>query len=576
MPYSPSLSIHSDMIASGAAVVKIIGRFDSIIKGNIRREIKRYLNRTSTKQVNVDVSEIGCFDGWLESGRRIHTYLILDKPKRPRLKRRKNFMKKSIAYPNNTFRIPLILDKFLAVWVSIAVFLIIAPSESFSARNVTEAPVSFSHLVKIANPSVVNISTVKTIHEDRESAIPFGPNDPMRDFFEHYFGGQIPKKYKQKSLGTGFIIDQKGFILTNNHVVEQTDEIRVRTADDKEFGAKIVGRDPMTDLALIRIKSDMPFIPLILGDSNLLEVGDWVVAIGNPFGLGNTVTAGIVSAKYRQIGAGAYDNFIQTDTPINLGNSGGPLLNTAGEVIGINTAIFSQSGGSVGIGFAIPINMAKDLLPQLKKGKVTRGWIGVTIQKVTPELKDKLNLPFERGALVSDVASRGPADESGIMRRDVIVSFDGKPIRESRELPYVVASTPVGKTVSVEIIRNREKMIAEVRVGELKTASEEEYLQMPKGELRFGMTLQEITPELAQQYDLPETSGLIIVNVENNSPAAEADLRSGDILLEVDQIPVNSLAAFNRKISQYKKGNTILFLINRNGSILFLTLTISG
>lgn len=483
-------------------------------------------------------------------------------------------MNKLKLHQNNPTRIPLILGRFWVVWVIIAVLSVGGSSESFSAMNTATPPGSFSPLVKIANPSVVNISTVKIIKEEREGSMPFGPNDPMKDFFERYFGGQIPKKYKQKSLGTGFIIDKKGFILTNNHVVEQTDEIRVRTADDKEFAAKIVGRDLMTDLALIRIKSDTPFIPLPLGDSNRLEVGDWVVAIGNPFGLGNTVTAGIVSAKYRQIGAGAYDNFIQTDTPINPGNSGGPLLNTAGEVIGINTAIFSESGGSVGIGFAIPINMVKDLLPQLKKGKVIRGWIGVIIQKVTPELKDKLNLPDEKGALVSDVVSRGPAGESGIKRGDVIVSFDGKPIRESRELPYIVASTSLGKTVPVDIIRNREKMRAEVRVGELKI--EEEYQQGSKAEPSFGMILQEITPEIAQQYDLSETSGLIIVNVENNSPAAEADLRSGDIILEVDRTPVKSIAAFNRKIRQYKKGNTILFLINRDGSTRFLTLTISG
>ena len=483
-------------------------------------------------------------------------------------------MNKLKLHQNNPTRIPLILGRFWVVWVIIAVLSVGGSSESFSAMNTATPPGSFSPLVKIANPSVVNISTVKIIKEEREGSMPFGPNDPMKDFFERYFGGQIPKKYKQKSLGTGFIIDKKGFILTNNHVVEQTDEIRVRTADDKEFAAKIVGRDLMTDLALIRIKSDTPFIPLLLGDSNRLEVGDWVVAIGNPFGLGNTVTAGIVSAKYRQIGAGAYDNFIQTDTPINPGNSGGPLLNTAGEVIGINTAIFSESGGSVGIGFAIPINMVKDLLPQLKKGKVIRGWIGVIIQRVTPELKDKLNLPDEKGALVSDVVSRGPAGESGIKRGDVIVSFDGKLIKESRELPYIVASTSVGKTVPVDIIRNREKMRAEVRVGELKI--EEEYQQISKAEPSFGMILQEITPEIAQQYDLSETSGLIIVNVENNSPAAEADLRSGDIILEVDRTPVKSIAAFNRKIRQYKKGNTILFLINRDGSTRFLTLTISG
>jgi len=478
------------------------------------------------------------------------------------------------VHQNNPGRIPLIPGRFLAVLVIIAVLLVMGSSESFSTMKAATPFGSFSNLVKIANPSVVNISTVKIVKEEREGQMPFGPNDPMRDFFERYFGGQIPKKYKQTSLGTGFIIDPKGFILTNNHVVEQTDEIRVRTADGKEFAAKIVGRDPITDLALIRIKSDTPFIPLILGDSNRLEVGDWVIAIGNPFGLGNTVTAGIVSAKYRQIGAGAYDNFIQTDTPINLGNSGGPLLNTDGEVIGINTAIFSQSGGSVGIGFAIPINMAKDLLPQLKKGKVIRGWIGVTIQKVTPELKDKLNLADEKGALVSDVDSRGPADESGIKRGDVIVSFDEKPIRESRELAYIVASTPVGKTVFVEVIRNQEKIRPEVRVGEYKI--EEEYQKVSKAQPSFGMTLQEITPELAEQYDLAETSGLIIINVDSNSLAAGADLRSGDIILEVDQIPVKTLTAFNRKIQPYKKGDTILFLIDREGSTLFLTLTISG
>jgi serine protease Do len=483
-------------------------------------------------------------------------------------------MKKLRMYQNDSGRIHMILGRFLAVWVIIAVLLVMGSSESFSTMNAATPFGSFSNLVKIANPSVVNISTVKTVKEEREGQMPFGPNDPMRDFFERYFGGQIPKKYKQTSLGTGFIIDQKGFILTNNHVVEQTDEIRVRTADGKEFAAKIVGRDPMTDLALIRIKSDTPFIPLTLGDSNRLEVGDWVIAIGNPFGLGNTVTAGIVSAKYRQIGAGAYDNFIQTDTPINLGNSGGPLLNTNGEVIGINTAIFSQSGGSVGIGFAIPINMVKDLLPQLKKGKVIRGWIGVTIQKVTSELKDKLNLADEKGALVSDVDSGGPADESGIKRGDVIVSFDEKPIRESRELPYIVASTPVGKTVFVEVIRNREKMRADVRVGEYKI--EEEYQKVSKTRPSFGMTLQEITPELAEQYDLAETGGLIIINVDSNSLAAGADLRSGDIILEVDQIPVKTMTAFNRKIQQYKKGDTILFLIDREGSTLFVTLTISG
>jgi serine protease Do len=433
---------------------------------------------------------------------------------------------------------------------------------------------SFSHLVKIASPSVVNISTVTTVKGQQQVPMPFGPDDPLREFFERYFGGQIPREYKQRSLGTGFIIDSNGFILTNNHVVDQSDEIKVKTTDNREYFAEIIGRDPMTDLALIRIKTDVSLPSLVLGDSDRLEVGDWVVAIGNPFGLGNTVTAGIVSAKYRQIGAGAYDNFIQTDTPINPGNSGGPLLNTVGEVVGINTAIFSQSGGSVGIGFAIPINMVKDLLPQLKNGKVIRGWLGVMIQKITPELRAKLNLLDENGALVGDVISGSPADQSGIKRGDVIVSFDGRLIRESRELPYIVASTSVGKTVSVQLIRKREKRNVQVKVGELK-ASIEETPSGPESEYGLGMTLEEVTPELAKQYDLPETSGLIIVKVENDSPAAEADLREGDIILEIDQTPVKRLAAFVRMMRRYKKGDTVLFLINREGATLFVTFTIS-
>jgi serine protease Do len=264
-------------------------------------------------------------------------------------------------------------------------------------------PGSFADLAKKASPSVVNISTVKVLKGRGPMPMPFGQGDPFRDFFERFFHDQIPKDFRQQSLGTGFIIDKEGYILTNNHVVEMADEIKVKFSDGKEYEAKAIGRDPKTDLALIKIESDESLKTLPLGDSEKLEVGDWVVAIGNPFGLGNTVTAGIVSAKYRQIGAGSYDNFIQTDASINPGNSGGPLLDTNGAVVGINTAIFSQSGGNIGIGFAIPVNMAKELLPQLKKGKVVRGWLGVMIQKITPELKEKLNLKDEKGALVADV-----------------------------------------------------------------------------------------------------------------------------------------------------------------------------
>jgi len=435
------------------------------------------------------------------------------------------------------------------------------------------APGSFATLAKKASPSVVNISTVKVVKGGGgHPALPFGPNDPFKDFFERFFRDQMPKDFKQRSLGTGFIIDKEGYILTNNHVVEKADEIKVKLADDREFDAKIVGRDPKTDLALIRIEGAWGLIPLALGDSDALQVGDWVVAIGNPFGLGHTVTAGIVSAKYRQIGAGAYDNFIQTDASINPGNSGGPLLNTAGEVIGINAAIFSKSGGSVGIGFAIPVNMAKDLLPQLKRGRVVRGWLGVMIQNVTPEIKKLFKLDEEKGALVSDVVAGGPADEAGIERGDVIVAVDGKEIKEMKELPYLIASIPVGKTVTVDVIRKGESESIQVTIGELEAEGEKPVVS--KAGPRLGMVVDEITPELARRFGLEDTAGVIVVEVQSNTPAEEAGLQPGDVILEIDQGMVKGLDDFKRKLDSYKAGDTILMLTKRKSGTLYLTLKI--
>ena len=462
---------------------------------------------------------------------------------------------------------------FLIAGFSIAtLFDPISAPEAQTSPVAPVAPGSFSQLAKNASPSVVNISTVKVVKGGGQVPSPFGADDPFREFFERFFGNQPPRDFKQRSLGTGFIIDKEGFILTNNHVVEGTDEITVTLADKREFVAKIIGRDPKTDLALIRIESDQVLPTLPLGDSDKLEVGDWVMAIGNPYGLGHTVTAGIVSAKYRQIGAGTYDNFIQTDASINPGNSGGPLLDTTGKVIGVNTAIFSQSGGSIGIGFAIPINMAKDLLPQLKKGKVVRGWLGVVIQQVTSELKDKLRLFTEKGALVADVVEGGPADKAGIERGDVIVTFDGKDISKSDDLPYIVASTPVGKTVTVEVIRKGQRKSIQVKIGEF----EEEEKPQVASEARpnLGLTVREITPELARDFGLSETSGVVIVQVQANTPAQEAGLAAGDLILEIDQVAVKDLEQFNKMTEGYKAGDTILFLIKRRGSTLFLTLTV--
>jgi serine protease Do len=472
-------------------------------------------------------------------------------------------------------RLPFIGRALLCVLAGMGLVSFIGDGAKASGRTAampSSIPGSFSQLVKEARQSVVNISTVKIIKGGRLFRMPFGEDDPFHDWFERFFKDQIPKEHRQRSLGSGFIIDKDGFILTNNHVVEKTDEIKVKLANEKEYDAKIIGRDPKTDLALIRIETDKPLNPLPLGDSEKLEVGEWVVAIGNPFGLGHTVTAGIVSAKYRQLGAGAYDNFIQTDASINPGNSGGPLLNTQGEVVGINSAIYSRSGGNIGIGFAIPVNMAKDLLPQLKKGKVVRGWLGVTIQKITPELREKLNLRDDKGALVADVTSSGPADKGGIERGDVIISFDGEEITEMKELPYVVASTPVGKVVKVEVIRRGKHKSLEVKMGKLKEEQAEEELAEEVSDL--GMTVDEITPELARQFGLSDERGLVVVQVENNSPAGEAGLRHGDIIVEMDQEPMIDLDEYSKKIRQYTKGDTILFLVKRGEATLYLTLKV--
>lgn len=433
-----------------------------------------------------------------------------------------------------------------------------------------DLPPSFAALAKKAAPGVVNIMAMKVIKAPAEEQMPFGPDHPFKDFFDRFFGDRMPRQFRQGALGSGFIIDAEGMILTNNHVVEDATEIKVKLADDREFKAEIVGRDPRTDLALIRIKADGPLPILPLGDSDVLEVGDWVVAIGNPFGLGNTVTSGIVSAKYRRIGAGAYDNFIQTDAPINPGNSGGPLLNMQGKVVGINSAIFSQSGGNVGIGFAIPINMVQDLLPQLRKGKVRRSFLGVIIQDVTPELKEKLQLGTDSGALVSDVIAGGPGFKAGILRGDVIISFDGKPVRSSHELPLIVAATPIGKKVMVEIMRKGKKMRLQAHTEEL-----EEEAQPSESEaegVKLGLRLQALSPELAQTYDLERTRGLLIVQVEQGSPAAEAGLQPGDIIVEADQQPVGEVAAFKRIISRHPKDGTLLMLVDRGGHTVFITL----
>jgi len=459
------------------------------------------------------------------------------------------------------------------------IFLMILWIGATPAMSSSDNPGSFAGLVKDASPSVVNVSVEKVTemaggNSPFGSPSPYGQDDPMQDFLKRFFGDRMPKKFKQKGLGSGFIIDKEGYILTNNHVVEGTDKITVTLNNEKEYDAKIIGRDPKTDIALIKIDADLDVEPLKFGDSEEIEVGDWVVAIGSPFGLGHTVTAGIISAKYRKIGMGAYDDFLQTDASINPGNSGGPLLSTDGKVIGINSAIFSQTGGSVGIGFAIPINMVKDLLPQLKKGKVIRGWLGVMIQEITPELKDSLGLKSEAGALVSDVTEDSPAEKAGIKRGDVIISFDGKDIKEMSDLPYMVAVTPVDSNVKVKVIRDGKEKTLQVKIAEAKESSSAAVQgnnNMNEGP-RLGMSLMENSKQYARQYNLPDYRGLVVTEIMPGSPAAMAGIQPGDIILELDKKPIESLKEFKDKISKYKAGDTMLFLIKRQSGSFFLTL----
>jgi len=425
----------------------------------------------------------------------------------------------------------------------------------------------FASLAKRLRPVVVNISTTQVSEGVQGFGSPFGEED----FWRKFFGGPLPRgPQRQKSLGSGFIIDHDGSILTNNHVVENAEKITVRLADEREFEAKVVGKDSKTDIAVIKINAKGNFSVPPLGDSDQLDVGEWVMAIGNPFGLDNTVTAGIVSAKGRHIGAGPYDNFIQTDASINPGNSGGPLINLRGEVVGINTAIFSRTGGNIGIGFAIPINLVKELLPQLKgKGKVTRGYLGVLIQKVTPDIAESLGVDKARGALVANVSKDGPAEQAGVKVGDVIVEFDGKEIKESNDLPIIVARTPVDKKAKLKVLRDKKEVTLTVAVGELK---DEEVVASAKEKGELGLTVQRVTPQIAESLGLDRAEGVVITAVEPGSSGDEAGLRRGDIVLEIDRKPVRSLAEYRRAIGEGRKGKGILFLVRRGDNTLFLAL----
>lgn len=442
------------------------------------------------------------------------------------------------------------------------------PGSAVPAAALRMVPVDIPALFKEVSPAVVNISTTQVVRFSRPQRprSPLG-RDPFEDFWNNFFGN-APREQKRRSLGSGFIVSEDGYILTNNHVVEKADEVTVTLLDKEEFKAELVGSDSKTDIALIKIKAGKKLPHVALGDSEKLEIGEWVVAIGNPFGLGHTVTAGIVSAKGRIIGSGPYDDFIQTDASINPGNSGGPLFNLQGDVVGINTAIIQ---GGQGIGFATPIQLAKPVLSQLKeKGKVTRGWLGVYIQRLTPEMAESLSLPGRKGALIADVTKDGPAEKAGLRSGDVIVSYDGRGVSDEHEIPQMVAATKPGKKVTVVVVRDGKEVSVPVTIAEMEGDKVAGRAGGPDHTKGLGVTVQDITPEIAKQFEIENRKGVIVTQVEGGSPAEDAGIQEGDIVRSINRQPVKNVQEFGAVLKKLKDEKTALFLVERGESRIFL------
>lgn len=455
------------------------------------------------------------------------------------------------------------------------VLILVAAPNLAPAENL---PTNIADLVEKMGPSVVNLYSTKTIKTNGDRRIPqFHNNQEIPDFLKKFFEFPTPEsqpeqEHKSQSLGSGVIISGDGYIVTNNHVVEEAEEIRVRFTNHEEYVARVIGRDPKTDVALIKIEPRNGLTFVTFADSDKIRVGDWVVAIGNPFGFENTVTAGIVSAKGRSFGNGPYENFIQTDASINMGNSGGPLFDLDGRLVGINSAIFSGTGGNIGLGFAIPANMVNHVVGQLKEhGQVTRGWLGVMIQHVTADLAEKFNLDRPMGALVGEVTKDSPADKAGIKQGDVIIEFMGKEITDMPLLPSIVAQTLVGAKAELIVIRDGKKRKINITVGKL----DEEQVGSGSGQgegvnQRLGLTVQELTPELIKSLGIEDQEGLIISDVENGSPAAYAGIKRGEIILEINQKPVKDLKQFKEVLQNLEPASNVLLLTKRDNHTRFV------
>jgi serine protease Do len=455
------------------------------------------------------------------------------------------------------------------------------------AANARPAPDSFADLADKLLPTVVNISTSQTLKAPPQGTVPdLPPGSPLEDLFKNFLGPKSNTPRHVTSLGSGFIIDPAGYIVTNNHVIEDSDQITVSLQDGTQLPAKVIGRDTKTDLALLKVTPKKPLPTTHFGDSDHARIGDWVIAIGDPFGIGSTVTAGIVSARNRNINAGPYDDFIQTDAPINRGNSGGPLFDMDGNVIGINSQIYTPSGGSVGIGFSIPSNLAREVIGQLRQfGVARRGWIGVRIQPVTEEIAEGLGLPTTQGALVSDVTRDGPAAKAGLVNGDLITGFDGKPVADDRALPRIVADTPIGKTVGIDVLRKSKKQTMRITVQKLADDNSPDKPVKapppPKNQSKLsqlGLALGVLDQGARAKFKIGGgVQGVVVSSVDPGSSAAEKNLRPGDVIVEVAGQAVKTPDDVSKKIDgDVKAGKKVeLLLINRDGDLNYVGLRLN-
>lgn len=453
-------------------------------------------------------------------------------------------------------------------------FAYLSPSAVAGTNAVQMVPASFHKLAEKVSPSVVNIRTVKTMTGDgpvfrQFRRKPWGKNHPFNEFFEKFFGDDFQREFKQRSLGSGFIVNPSGYVVTNNHVIEDADQIEVKLTNGREFQAEIVGRDPNTDLALLKLKADEKFPAVTLGDSEALKVGEWVVAIGSPFGLEHTVTAGIVSAKGRVIGSGPYDDFIQTDASINPGNSGGPLINMAGEVIGINTAIIATGQG---IGFAVPVNLAKGIVDQLEKhGEVTRGWLGVSIQDLNEEMADYYGLKDGKGVLVAEVFEGDPADAAGIRPQDIILEIDGQRVETSRELTGLVADIHVGKTVKVKVLREGKTKTLRVKIARREDERIVARHDAKEYADQLGIQVTDLSEEIKQRFNIQEDQGILVTDVAAGSKGAEAGVRPGDMVREINHRKIRNVKDYRSAIGGIGEGEPInLFIRRMNAGFLVI------